>query len=249
MPHRLKFIVAYDGTPFAGWQSQANGNTIQDVLERAFADVAGERIRVHGSGRTDAGVHALAQCAHVDVPSRQLKPGIWTAALNASLPAEIRVVRCAYVGAKFHARFDATGKLYRYRIWNDRYLSPFEIGRAWHVANQIDVERFTREAQQFLGRHDFAAFAANRGHAVEDTVRTITSALVRKSGKCITLEFRGDGFLYKMVRMMVGALVRSARHESTAGEIRERLRNPRSAKSPARPAAPACGLYLVRVFY
>src|SRR3954467_10774737 len=123
MPHRLKFTVAYDGTPFAGWQSQANGNTIQDILERAFADVAGEEIRVHGSGRTDAGVHALAQSAHVDVPSSRLKPEIWTAALNASLPSEIRVVRCAYAAAKFHARFDATGKLYRYRIWNDRYLS------------------------------------------------------------------------------------------------------------------------------
>lgn len=249
MPHRLKFTVAYDGTAFAGWQSQANGNTVQDILERAFVQVAGEEIRVHGSGRTDAGVHALAQCAHADVPTPSLKPETWTAALNASLPAPIRVLRCAYVGAKFHARFDATGKLYRYRIWNDRYLLPFEIDRAWHVPHAIDLERFTREAQQFLGRHDFRGFAANRGTPEDETVRTISSALVRKNGKCITLEFRGDGFLYKMVRMMVGALVRSARDEALAGEIRERLSNPRSAKSLARPAAPACGLYLVRVFY
>lgn len=249
MPRRLKFIVAYEGGPFAGWQSQANGNTVQDLLERAFAKVAGESIRVHGSGRTDAGVHALAQCAHVDVPSRQLKPETWTAALNASLPREIRIVRCAYTRNDFHARFDAKGKLYRYRIWNDRYLSPFEINRAWHVPFPIDLKRFTREAAQFLGRHDFAGFAANRGKPETDTIRTIDLARVRRAGKCITLEFAGDGFLYKMVRLMAGALVRSARDAALADEIHDRLVNPKRTKASARPAAPAHGLYLVRVFY
>lgn len=248
-PARLKFIVAYDGRPFAGWQSQAGGNTIQDVLETAFAQVTGTSLRVHGAGRTDAGVHALAQSAHADVPSNSLPAETWIAALNASLPPTIRIVRCRYVKADFHARFDATGKLYRYRIWNDRYLSPFEEGRAWHVPGPLDHTFLAQEAQRFLGRHDFAGFAANRGHVVIDTVRTITAARVRRSGKCLVLEFAGDGFLYKMVRLMVGALVRAAREEKTRDEIRIRLAQPRDNRFRARPAAPAQGLYLIRVSY
>lgn len=249
MPTRLKFVVAYDGRPFAGWQSQAGGNTIQDVLEQAFVEIAGEFVRVHGSGRTDAGVHALAQCAHADVPARNLTPETWTAALNASLPAAIRVVRCAYVSTNFHARFSTTGKLYRYRIWNDRYLSPFEEGRAWHVPFPLVPVNLERDARQFIGRHDFAAFAANRGRSEQSTIRIIHSARVRSAGKCITIEFAGDGFLYKMVRLMVGALVRAARHEKAAGEIRHRLDEAGRSEARARPAAPAWGLYLVRVFY
>ncbi|HEY0368683.1 MAG TPA: tRNA pseudouridine(38-40) synthase TruA [Chthoniobacterales bacterium] len=248
MPHRLKFIVAYDGTPFAGWQSQAGGNTIQDLLEKAFVRVAGEAIRVHGSGRTDAGVHALAQCAHVDVPTRKLPPESWTGALNDSLPSAIRVVRCRYVRGDFHARFNAKGKLYRYRIWNERFLSPFEIDRAWHVPAQLDFAGMQSSVAQFIGRHDFASFTANRGHPNESTIRTIHIARAQRRGSCITLEFAGDGFLYKMVRLIAGALVRGARDGATKNEIVQRLENPH-AKLHARPSAPAAGLYLVRVFY
>src|ERR1700746_1596597 len=117
MSRRLKLIVAYDGTSFAGWQSQSHGNTIQDHLERAFERVAGRGGRVHGAGRTDAGVHALAQCAHVDVANKLSSPARWTEALNALLPPAIRVVRCQYVSTDFHARLLAKGKIYRYRIW------------------------------------------------------------------------------------------------------------------------------------
>ena len=248
-PARLKLVVAYDGGPFAGWQSQAGGNTIQDLLEAAFAQVCGEAVRVHGAGRTDAGVHALAQCAHADVPARSWVPEKWLAALNASLPPEIRVLRASYVISDFHARFSARGKLYRYRIWNDRYLLPFEQGRAWHVPSDLDTAMLEREAAQFIGTHDFAGFAANRGKREEDTVRTIHSARVRQSGKCVTLEFAGDGFLYKMVRLMVGALVRCAIGRAERGEIAQRLRNPEATSATARNVAPACGLYLVRVLY
>ena len=258
-PRRLKFIVSYDGRPFAGWQSQRGGNTVQDVLEAAFAQVGSERVRVHGAGRTDAGVHALAQCAHADVVSR-LTPETWMAALNASLPTAIRVVQCAYVRSDFHARFSATGKLYRYRIWNDRYLSPFEDGRAWHVARPLDLVLLQREAAEFVGTHDFAGFTANRGKSArkphraaydfeQSTVRTIHSVRVRRAGKCLTLDFRGDGFLYKMVRLMVGALVGAATGRAQAGEIATRLAEPASTSSAARNVAPAHGLYLVRVFY
>ena len=116
MAQRLKLIVAYDGAPFAGWQSQSHGNTIQDHLERAFERVVGKPVRVHGAGRTDAGVHALAQCAHADV-NKALAPERWMEALNALLPPTIRVLRCRYVSTDFHARLSAKGKIYRYRIW------------------------------------------------------------------------------------------------------------------------------------
>ena len=245
---RLKCIVAYDGRPFAGWQSQKGGNTIQDLLEAGFAQVTGQPVRVHGAGRTDAGVHALGQCAHADVPSR-LTPDKWIAALNASLPTTIRVLRCTYTGGDFHARFSARGKLYRYRIWNDRYLSPFEEGRAWHVPARLDVTLLEREATQFIGTHDFAGFAANRGKPEQSAVRTIHSVRVRRSGKCITLDFAGDGFLYKMVRLMVGALVRAANGRAAPGEIARRLAQPASTSAAARSVAPAHGLYLVRVIY
>src|SRR3954453_1385723 len=152
MAARLKVIVAYDGAPFAGWQSQPNGNTIQDHLERAFIAVTGEPRRVHGAGRTDAGVHALAQCAHVELRERTLPAAQWPHALNASLPASIRVLSCRYVPASFHARFSAKGKVYRYRIWNDAILPPLELKRAWRVHSPISFELLSMAARLFLGR-------------------------------------------------------------------------------------------------
>ena len=246
---RLKLIVAYDGRPFAGWQSQANGNAIQDHLEESFARVAGTKVRVHGAGRTDAGVHALAQCAHADVPQNRLTPELWLSAVNSYLPATIRLMRCEEVSADFHARFSAKGKTYRYRIFNDRILPPLEFGRVWHVPGPLDVSLMEKEARAFLGRHDFAAFAANRGKPQKDTNRTIRSAVIRQSGSCITLEFSGDGFLYKMVRLMVGTLVQIAREKLAAGTIRERLHDPGKRAIPNKLVAPAEGLFLIRVRY
>lgn len=249
MARRLRFVVGYDGRPYAGWQSQAGGNTVQDFLEKAFTAVCQQQVRVHGAGRTDAGVHALAQSAHVDVPEPTLESEQWTAALNASLPPTIRVLRSRFVTSAFHARFSAKRKLYRYRIWNARVLPPLEFGRAWHIPAVLDRERMRREAQLFIGTHDFAGFAANRGHAVAQSVRTIDRARFRSRGELIELEFAGDGFLYKMVRLMVGALVRCGRDESAAGEIQERLRHPRRPMAKARLVAPGEGLFLVRVQY
>ena len=136
-PRRVKLIIAYDGTGFSGWQSQANGDSIQDRIEAAFAQVVKQKIRVHGAGRTDAGVHALGQCAHADVTA-SLQPDVLLAALNASLTPAIRILRCQFVAPTFHARFDACGKVYRYRIATTPVLSPFEVGRAWHVRGPLD---------------------------------------------------------------------------------------------------------------
>jgi tRNA pseudouridine38-40 synthase len=249
MPSRLRFTVAYDGAPFAGWQSQANGNAIQDHLEKAFATIARTAVRVHGAGRTDAGVHAHAQIAHVDLPAKNIPAWQWVEALNGALPATIRVMSCRYVGVKFHARFSATGKVYRYRIWNARVLPPLEAGRAWQVHAALDFSALVEEAKVFVGRHDFAGFAANRGQTETNTTRTIRAMRLRRSGRCITIEISGDGFLYKMVRLMVGALVRHGRGQALEGEIAERLQFPARFQKRARLVAPAAGLYLVRVRY
>jgi tRNA pseudouridine38-40 synthase len=244
---RLKLIVAYDGAPFAGWQSQSHRNTVQDHLERAFERITGGGVRVHGSGRTDGGVHALAQCAHVDVSSKALPADRWIKALNALLPPAIRVLRCRYVSKNFHARLSAKGKIYRYRIWIASVLPPFEYRYAWHIAQSLDLKILKLAAKHFVGTHDFAAFAANRGKSEPSTIRTINSARVRRKGPCITIEFDGNGFLYKMVRLMVGTLVKCALDKIRIEEITSRLHSGKVGS--ARFAAPAEGLYLVRVRY
>src|SRR6266700_7239413 len=163
MARRMKMIIAYDGAPFAGWQSQSHGNTIQDHIERTFERVAGKPARVHGAGRTDAGVHALAQCAHVDLTDTRFSAARWTQALNALLPPAIRVLRCRYVSKDFHARLSAKGKLYRYRIWSAPVLPPLEYRRAWHIARPLNLKVLKTATEHFVGTHDFAGFAANRG--------------------------------------------------------------------------------------
>jgi tRNA pseudouridine38-40 synthase len=249
MPSRLKIIVAYDGGPFAGWQSQPNGNGIQDHLENAFEQICSARVRVHGAGRTDAGVHALAQCAHVDLPTRRYGPDRWRAALNGILPPTIRIMRSAFAAQSFHARFSAKGKIYRYRIWNGEVLPPLENGRAWHVREPLDLPALAAAAKLFVGHHNFAGFAANRGAPVADTTRTIRRVSVRHSGNLLALEFEAEGFLYKMVRLMVGALVGIGANKVSGEEIRSRLRHSGQRSSQARNVAPAGGLFLVRVRY
>ena len=258
MPERLKLIVAYDGTAFAGWQSQAHRNTVQDHLERAFRRVGSERVHIHGAGRTDAGVHALGQSAHVDLSGRRLSSARWTEALNALLPPAIRVLRCQYVTQDFHARFSAKGKVYRYRIWCAPILPPLEFGRAWHIRASLDVDVLKAAAEKFIGTHDFAAFAVNRGKSPNRTdssrgepeassVRTIYSIRVQRKGPCLAIEFFGNGFLYKMVRLMVGTIVRASLEKMTVAEIVRQLSLGQS--SGARFVAPAQGLFLVRVWY
>ena len=257
MSRRLKLIVAYEGAPFAGWQSQSHRNTVQDNLEGAFERVTGGGARVHGSGRTDAGVHALAQCAHVDV-LKFLPADRWIKALNALLPSAIRVLRCQYVSKDFHARLTAKGKIYRYRIWTAPILPPFEYRRAWHIPQPIELKIVKSAAKHFVGTHDFASFAANRGKSASrtnsfrdepepSTIRIINSVRVRQKAPCLTIEFDGDGFLYKMVRLMVGALVKCALGKNRVEEIMSRLDSDKVGS--ARFAAPAKGLYLVRVRY
>jgi tRNA pseudouridine38-40 synthase len=222
---------------------------VQDHLEAAFAQTIGEKVSVQGSGRTDAGVHALAQVAHADVPADRLPVTSWQGALNNFLPPEIRVMRVTHTASDFHARFDARGKIYTYRIWNAPYLHPLEIGRAWHMPSPLDLDILRAGAAILEGKHDFAGFAANRapGYAAEDTVRTIHQIGISRRGELLTLRFEGDGFLYKMVRLITGTLIRCGQGRAELGFISELLAGKGARKTSF--AAPAEGLYLTRVLY
>ncbi|MDQ2866989.1 MAG: tRNA pseudouridine(38-40) synthase TruA [Verrucomicrobiota bacterium] len=244
---RLKFIVSYDGRGFVGWQHQANAVSVQETLEQAFAKVADCPVRVTGSGRTDAGVHALAQCAHADVPAGRFAAERWVSAINGVLPPSIRVLRAQFVANSFHARFSAKEKIYRYRIIDSAIMPPLEIGRAWQVRAELEDAILRRALTLFVGKHDFTGFSANRGKPDGDTVRTIVSAKMRRWAGALELEFAGDGFLYKMVRLMVGAAVRCATGKDSLATIVRSLRQP--TRSGPRLVAPAEGLYLVRVRY
>ena len=244
---RLKLTISYDGGPFSGWQSQPNRNGIQDHLANAFSRILESPVQVFGAGRTDAGVHALGQVAHLDVPEGKLSNPTWIAALNSCLPAQIRVLKCVKVSSRFHARYSAKGKVYRYRIWNNKVLPPLEIGRAWHVPGPIDADALQEASRCVVGQHDFGSFVANRGTPEESTIRTIYGISIRQRQSLLTLEFRGDGFLYRMVRMLTASLGQVALGRKDLSWIEELIRHPGLTKT--NHTAPAAGLYLVRVLY
>lgn len=244
---RLKLLVAYDGRAFRGWQSQASDDAVQDHLERALAKLCGERIVVHGSGRTDTGVHGLGQVAHVEVPRGKFDLRTWLLALNAHLIPQVRVLRINRAPADFHARFSAQGKVYEYRLWCGPVLPPLELGRAWHLPAAIDLDLLRAGIARLEGTHDFAAFAANRGQPEKDTVRTIHSIQLSRRGALLTLRFTGNGFLYRMVRLLTGSLVRVAQGKASPDWLDELLAGKGAMKSSF--AAPAEGLYLLRVLY
>ncbi len=243
---RLQLQIAYHGAPLNGWQSQTCGNTVQDYLEKAFLALCRERIPVHGAGRTDAGVHAEAQCAHADVPNDRLSLREWLPALNAHLPDSIRVMKITEAPSDFHARFSAKGKIYRYTIWHGSALHPLMKDRAWHVPGALDFEKLQRACDLFTGTHDFAAFSLRRSNGPEQTVRTIHSIENQIAEQKIELIFEGEGFLYKMVRILSAAIIR---HASGKVEIDELTVQLRSTTPAFMHTAPAAGLCLVRVIY
>ena len=256
LPVRLKLTIAYDGRPYGGWQIQPNADTIQERLEWALAEVAKGPIRLHGSGRTDAGVHARGQVAHFDAPQHlTMNPVNWLAAMNSKLPDSIRVMACEEVPAGFHARFSATCKLYVYALCVAPILPPFQAGRAWHLPRQLDPATLEDALRLYRGRHDFRAFAANRGNESEETdfARTLTEAsLARATSEDAgyLLTFRSEGFLYKMVRLLTGAAVKAAQGYLRLDDLAALLDQPADlphGKSPL--CAPPDGLTLVQVDY
>ncbi|MDD5198583.1 MAG: tRNA pseudouridine synthase A, partial [Terrimicrobiaceae bacterium] len=184
----MRLTIAYDGARFSGWQSQTGGGTVQDAIETALAKIAKAKITLHGAGRTDAGVHALGQVAHFDAPAdSRMAPADWLRALNANLPAAVRILRTSHARADFHARFSATGKIYRYELFTGAVLPPHRHERAWHVPGGVDAARLRETLQIFIGSHDFRAFTANRGKPVADSVRRITAIRVARSGHSLAL--------------------------------------------------------------
>ncbi|MEM1084260.1 MAG: tRNA pseudouridine(38-40) synthase TruA [Verrucomicrobiota bacterium] len=250
---RLKLTIAYDGRPFEGWQSQPSGNTVQDRLERAVREISNEATRVHGSGRTDAGVHALAQVAHFDAPDHlTMNPFNWVPALNTKLPAEIRVLMAEEVRPDFHARFSAIGKTYRYDICTEPVLSPFKAGMAWHLPRQLDPQLLEDALNTTLGRHDFEAFSAKRGNETAETDyhRTLTQASLEPLDHGWRLNWSGDGFLYKMVRLLTGGVIQVAQGRLRLDDFGMMLDQPSGLPAGRPPiCAPADGLFLESVDY
>ena len=210
---RLKLTIAYDGRPYSGWAIQPNGTTIQGLINEALSAIAKEPVALQGAGRTVRGVHAEAQVGHFDTPSHlQMNPYNWVPALNTKLPATIRVIHCEEVPADFHARFSATGKTYEYFLATSPVLHPMMAGRAWHLPRQLSPDDLELALSHYIGKHDFEAFAALRGNETETTnyCRTITEASLTAHDGGYLLRYSGDGFLYKMVRLLTGAAVHVA---------------------------------------
>jgi tRNA pseudouridine38-40 synthase len=247
-----KLTLAYDGTSFVGWQRQARGDSVQGLLEAALGILDQAPVTVAGSGRTDAGVHALGQVASVRL-ERGFEPGTLLRAVNAHLPQTIRILRVEEVPSAFHARFSARAKTYRYRIWNGPIASPFERAYVWHVPSPaLDAEAMAAAAALLEGEHDFSAFqgtGAPTGSAVRRlfSSRIETSPITGHDGALITYEVCGSGFLRHMVRNVVGTLVEIGRGRRAAPAMREILAS--KARAEAGPTAPAAGLFLVQVFY
>jgi len=252
-PHRYdatlqghKLTIAYRGTDFAGWQIQPGKRTVQQCLEEAVEKLWGEKISVQGSGRTDTGVHAHGQVASFNA-RRLHNATVLLRALNANLPLDVRVVKCRLVSPAFHARFDAKGKTYRYLIWNHIVQDPFTLDTHYHMPRDLDLAAMRKAARLLVGRHDFASFTSNPGYERETTIRTMKRATVVRDGHALVFHFTADGFLYRMVRNLVGALVKVGKGKITVTEFARIFRECRRSAAPE--TAPACGLCLMSVRY
>jgi tRNA pseudouridine38-40 synthase len=241
---RLAFIVEYDGSGFHGWQLQPGLDTVQGAMEAGLARMMGEPVRVIGSGRTDAGVCALAQVAHADVP-KEIPPDHVMMGLNTLLPRTVRVLACLWAPPSFHARFSATGKTYRYRILNRPQPTALWRDRAWWVRRPLDAGAMRAAGEHLIGTHDFSAFRS----AGEDgsSVGTIHTLAVEKQEDLVTLWFEGDGFLKHMVRNITGALVEAGVGRYPPDHVLELLL--RGNRTDAPRSVPAQGLTLIRVRY
>ena len=241
----LKITLAYDGTRFVGWQRQADGESIQGLLEDALARFEGGPVTAHGAGRTDAGVHALGQIASARV-SFTHDAGTLTRALNAHLPPEIRVLAVAEADEGFHARFSSTAKTYRYRLRNTAIADPFDRAFVWHLPEPLSQPSMSEAAAVLVGTHDFAAFRSV-GSEIASSVRTVTRSEWRQDAGLLTYEISGDGFLRHMVRAIVGTLVEIGRGWRTPADMPALLAGADRARAGA--TAPPHGLFLVSVDY
>jgi tRNA pseudouridine38-40 synthase len=253
---RLKLTIAYIGTKFKGWQTQAHAHiphprTVQAELEAIISRIAGKPVRVHGSGRTDSGVHADGQVAHVDIPDEKADLN-WLMAINANLPPDVAVVDILPVSDNFHAQYSCLHKTYTYSLWLNRTLTPPRLrGFVWS-AGPLDLTAMQEAAMHFVGRHDFASMQ-NTGTILESTIRTIyaiTCAVDPEpawKGQLIRWQIKGDGFLKQMARNMMGLLVETGRGKLPPSAVPGIIASCDRSLAPA--TAPACGLCLSAVHY
>lgn len=253
---RLKLTIAYVGTQYHGWQTQARKNatplpTIQNIIENAVEHVLGTRTHVHGAGRTDAGVHAEAQVAHLDIP--ESRAGMdWQLALNTLLPRDIRIAEAVLVPSAFHAQHSAIRKTYEYRLWLSRRYTPPQLYPFVWACGPVDVARMDEAAAALLGTHDFASLK-NAGTDLQTTVRTLLTVTRSPAGPltegCLEMiwRFEADGFLKQMVRNMMGLLVAVGQGKLEPGAVAHILESRDRRSAPV--TAPACGLTMKKVWY
>jgi tRNA pseudouridine38-40 synthase len=241
----IRIVIAYDGSPYLGWQIQPQGPTVQSVLQECLKIITGEQLSVKGSGRTDAGVHALGQVANFHTLST-MSPQDFKGSLNSVLPHTISVVASDEVDVTFDAQFSAVNKLYRYRVFNSTVRSPFEIGRSWHINTSLDVGLISSVSHMLLGYKDYSSFRAS-GCVARIPARTMTRCSVHSEGDLVVFELEADGFLRHMVRNIVGTLIDVGRRRFSTDDFADII----AARDRTRAgiAAPPHGLYLVRVDY
>lgn len=242
---RWKCVCLFDGIGFKGWQTQPEGGSVQDLLQSVLEKLLHKKIRIHGSSRTDAGVHARGMVFHFDVDwaygEKRLKR-----AIQSALPGTIQLTKVTQVGDDFHARYSATGKRYRYFLYRGQ-ADPFSVPYSWSAPPRLNVAEMVRAAGLLQGQHDFKAFSAWGGREMKTTVRDLRVLSIAEKGRKITITAEADGFLYKMVRSMVGALVNVGTGRLTPENIAEILASRK--RTPLIRTAPPQGLFLEEVYY
>lgn len=242
----IKFVLQYEGTRYDGWQKQGNtGNTIQGKLEAILSRMDGREVEIHGSGRTDAGVHAHGQVANAKLESSKNVQEI-KEYMNTYLPKDIVVVEAEEVSMRFHSRLLAVSKTYRYRIRTGKDRDVFSRNFVWHLGKTLDLFSMQKAAKELVGTHDFLAFSSMK-KGKKSTVRTLTSIDIRQVGEEVYLTFNGNGFLYHMVRILTGTLVEIGLGQRNPEEIREIFES--QDRKKAGQMAPAQGLALMSVQY
>lgn len=242
----LLLTLSYNGKNYHGWQVQKNARTVQEVFQESLFETLDEQVDIKGCSRTDSGVHANMYCVsfktNSSIPCDRLP-----FALNKFLPDDICVTSCKTVDDAFHARYSCVGKEYIYKIWNSPFKNPFLDGFAFHYWYPLDVDKLNEACRQFLGTHDFSAFCTKDARNPKNMIRTIKNFNVRKSSELVTVTVEADGFLYNMVRILVGTLLHVSMGRIKVFDIKDIINS--KDRLRAGPTAVPCGLYLNRVFY
>ena len=242
---RVLLTIAYDGTDYHGWQVQPNGITVQEVLQKGLCELLGTKTGATGCSRTDSGVHAKQFCCHVDCDN-YIPEDAFIRGLSAKLPSDIAVIDCKTVASDFHARYNALGKTYVYNILNSKIKDPFLERYYWRIERELDIDKMNEFCGKIVGKHDFYAFSST-GRSVEDTVRTVKECFVTKRDNKVKLQITADGFLYNMVRIIVGTAVAVSDGKIDPNDTEKILAEKK--RENAGITAPAKGLFLEKVIY